>query len=263
MRIYLELARLAFQQQFAYRAATLAGLFTNAVWGVLLSSVYLSLYSSRPDGSSVEGFTALQTVTYVWIGQSLIMPVYIWGWWEIIQSIRTGAVVTDMLRPTDYFTYWLSRDAGRAAAHVILRLVPTMAGGALLFDLVYPDSFGRAAAFLLSIPFAVLVSFCFRFMTNLWGFWILDHRGIAGFSMVFIGVFSGHLLPIAWYPDPVRDIINLLPFRAIVMTPVEIWLGQVSIAEGLGLQLFWSVVMIAAARALQSVAERKVVVQGG
>lgn len=263
MRIYLELARLAFQQQFAYRAATLAGLFTNAVWGVLLASVYLGLYSSQPDGASVGGFTAAQTVTYTWIGQGLIMPVFLWGWWEIIQSIRTGAVVTDMLRPTDYFTYWLSRDAGRAAAHVLLRLAPTLAIGSVLFDLVYPDSVARGIAFALSVPFAVLVSFCFRFMMNLWGFWILDHRGIAGFGSVLIGVLSGHLLPIAWYPDPVRDVINMLPFRAIVMTPVEIWLGQVSIARGLGLQLFWSVMMIAAAQALQSVAERKVVVQGG
>jgi ABC-2 type transport system permease protein len=263
MRIYLELARLAFQQQFAYRAAALAGLFTNSIFGALLASVYVGLYSSQADGASVGGFTVTQTVTYVWIGQSLIAPVYLWGWWEIIQSIRTGAVVTDMLRPTNYFTYWLSRDAGRAAAHTLLRLIPTLLVGALLFDLVYPDSPARGLGFIASLPLAVLVSFCFRFMTNLWGFWILDHRGIAGFSMVAIGVLSGHLLPISWYPDPIRDAINLLPFRAIVMTPVEIWLGQVSIAEGLALQVFWSVVMIAAAQALQSVAERKVVVQGG
>lgn len=263
MRIYVELARLAFQQHFAYRAATLAGLFTNSIFGVMLSSVYLGLYSSRPEGASVEGFTAAETVTYVWIGQALIMPVYIWGWWEIIATIRTGAVVTDMLKPTDYFSYWLSRDAGRAAAHVISRLVPTLAIGAVLFDLVYPDSIERAVGFFVSVPFAILVSFCFRFIFNLWGFWVLDHRGIAGFSMVLVGVFSGHLLPIAWYPDPIRDVINVLPFRAIVMTPVEIWLGQVRIAEGLGLQLFWSAVMIVAAQALQSVAERKVVVQGG
>lgn len=263
MRIYLELARLAFQQQFAYRAATFAGLFTNSIFGVMLASVYLGLFSSQPDGASVEGFTAAQTVTYVWIGQALIMPVYMWGWWEIVQTIRTGAVVTDMLKPTDYFTYWLSRDAGRAAAHVVLRLFPTLVIGSILFDLVWPDSIGRGIAFLASIPFAVLISFCFRFMMNLWGFWVLDHRGLAGFAVVFVGVFSGHLLPIAWYPDPIRDVINALPFRAIVMTPVEIWLGQVSIVAGLGLQVFWSMVMVLAAHALQTLAERKVVVQGG
>jgi ABC-2 type transport system permease protein len=263
MRIYFELARLAFQQQFAYRAATLAGLFTNSVFGVLLASVYLALFSSQPEGASVEGFNAAQTVTYVWIGQALIMPVYLWGWWEILNTIRTGAVVTDMIKPTDFFAYWLSRDLGRAAAHILLRLAPTLVVGSVLFDLVLPGSLARWLAFALSIPLAVIVSFSFRFIFNLWGFWILDHRGIAGFSIVLVGVFSGHLLPIAWYPDPIRDVINLLPFRAIVMTPVEIWLGQVSIAEGLGLQLFWCAVMILAAHAFQSVAERKVVVQGG
>ncbi len=263
MRIYFELARLAFQQQFAYRAATLAGLFTNSVWGVLLASIYLGLFSSQPDGTPVEGFTAAQAVTYVWIGQALIMPVYLWGWWEIIQTIRTGAIVTDMLKPTDYFTYWLSRDLGRAAGHIILRLVPTLLIGSILFDLIYPDSPWRFIAFLVSVVLAVIVSFTFRFMSNLWGFWILDQRGIAGFTTVLVGVFSGHLLPIAWYPDPIRDVMNVLPFRAIVMTPVEIWLGQVTIAAGLALQIFWCVVMASLAQALQSVAERKVVVQGG
>lgn len=168
-----------------------------------------------------------------------------------------------MLKPTDYFTYWLSRDAGRAVAHILLRLLPTLLIGSLLFDLVYPDSVERGLAFLVSVPFAALVSFCVRFMTNLWGFWVLDHRGLAGFSAVLISVFSGHPLPIAWYPDPMRDVLNVLPFRAIVMTPVEIWLGQVSIMAGLTLQIFWSLVMILAAHALQAIAERKVVVQGG
>jgi ABC-type uncharacterized transport system permease subunit len=55
----------------------------------------------------------------------------------------------------------------------------------------------------------------------------------------------------------------MLPFRAIIMLPVELWLGQVGIVEGLGLQVFWIVVMVVAALWLESVAERKVVVQGG
>lgn len=263
MRIYVELARRAFQQQFAYQAATLAGVFTNSVFGVLLASVYLGLFDSRAPGDSVQGFDAAQTVTYVWLGQALIMPVYLWGWWEIVHTIRSGAIVTDMLKPTDYFAYWLSRDLGRALAHMLVRGVPTLAIGALLYDLVTPHALSRWLAFVASVPLAVVVSFCVRFLLNLWGFWVLDHRGIAGIGMVMVGVFSGHLLPLAWYPSGMRDVLNLLPFRAIIMLPVEIFLGQVSIAEGLALQLFWVVVMIGASRSLLMIAERKVVVQGG
>lgn len=263
VRIYLELAQRSFRQQFAYRAATLAGLFTNSIFGVLLASVYMALYANQPDGTSVGGFDVQQTITYVWIGQALIMPVFLWGWWQIVETIRTGAVVTDLLKPVDYFTYWLSRDLGRAAAHMIVRMVPTLIIGALLMDLVYPDSAARWAAFLLSVPGAIVVSFCFRYMMNLWGFWLLDSRGLNNIIFVVVGLFSGHLLPISWYPSAMRAIVNLLPFRSMIMTPVEIWLGQVSITQGLLMQAFWAVVMTILARALTRVAERKVVVQGG
>lgn len=263
MRMYFELGKRAFRQLFAYQAAMLAGIFTNSVFGVLLSAVYLALYRSQEPGASVAGFTARQTVTYVWLGQALIAPVMIWGWWDIIKTIRTGEVVTDMLKPMSYFGYWLSRDLGRAVGHTLLRGIPTLAVGAVFYDLVYPGSPAQWLAFPVSVAFAVVVSFCFRFMMNLWGFWVLDHRGIAGIATVLVGVCSGHLLPLAWYPDPIRDVLNMLPFRAIIMLPVEIWLGQVTVAEGLGLQAFWVVAMTAAALWFQSIAERKVVVQGG
>ena len=263
MRMYWELGKRSFQQQFAYRAATIAGLFTNSVFGVMLASVYLALFWDQPEAASVGGFTAQQTVTYTWIGQALIAPVMFWGWWLIIDTIRSGTVVMDMLKPMDFFSYWLSRDLGRAAGQVLTRGIPTLVVGSILFDLVWPDSWQRWLAFLISVPFAITVSFCVRFMLNLWGFWLMDHRGIGSMMIVFTGVFSGHLLPISWYPEPVRDVINVLPFRSMLMTPVEIWLGQISIFQGLAMQFSWTVVMVGSCYALLRVAERKVVVQGG
>ena len=263
MRMYWELAKRSFQQQFAYRAATLAGLFTNSVFGVLLSSVYLALYWDQPAHASVGGFSAEEVVTYTWLGQALIMPVIFWGWFLITDTIRSGTVVMDMLKPMDFFLYWLSRDLGRGAAHIIIRGIPTLAIGMVLYDLVWPNGWQRLVAFLISVPFAITVSFCLRFIFNLWGFWMLDHRGVSALMIVITGVFSGHLLPIAWYPAWARDVMNLLPFRSMLMTPVEIWLGHVGVLQGLGMQVFWSDVMIGCCYAMLHAAERKVVVQGG
>src|SRR5688500_619791 len=67
VRLYLEVARRSFRRHLAYRAATLAGLFTNAVWGVLIASVYRALYQGS-DVGSVAGFTLRDALTYVWIG---------------------------------------------------------------------------------------------------------------------------------------------------------------------------------------------------
>ncbi len=265
MRLYLELARRSFRQLLTYRGATLAGIFTNGIFGVMIASVYLGLFRSQSGGEEgiVRGWSAEQTVTLVWINQSLLMTVFMWGWWEIIRTIQSGEIVTDLLKPLDYFSYWLSRDLGRAAAHFLVRGIPTFAIGAIFFDLVYPDSLIRSIAFLVSIVLAVIVSFTFRFMLNLAGFWVMDYRGISYLSMAIINLLSGFLIPLAFFPTPLRVVSEILPFRAIIMIPNEIYLSQIHPALGLLFQGVWIVAMVVGARWLLAKGERKVVIQGG
>ncbi len=265
MRVYLELARRSFAQQFAYRGATLAGLFTNSIFGVMIASVFLALYRSNPDvNGEVAGWRATETLTYVWISQSLLMVVYLWGWWEIMLSIQTGAIVADFLKPLDFYTYWLSRDLGRAAAHALIRGVPTFLVGALLFrQMVIPGELGRWLAFLVSVVLAVSVSFAFRFILNMAGFWVIDHRGIAYMGTVLVNFFSGLLVPLSFFPGWLETVANLLPFRAIIMIPIELLLGQRTVFSGIALQLFWFGALSVLARVLLRAGERKLVIQGG
>ena len=72
MRVYVELARTAFRQQFAYRAATLAGIFTNSIFGIMLASIFLAFFRSQGN-DEVATWTRDQTVTLIWINQSLLM----------------------------------------------------------------------------------------------------------------------------------------------------------------------------------------------
>jgi ABC-2 type transport system permease protein len=191
------------------------------------------------------------------------MTVYMWGWWEIVNAIRSGAVVSDLLKPYDYFSHWLARDLGRASAHFIVRGIPTFTVGLVLFDVLLPETPWRLLGFLASIPLAVTVSFCLRFMVNLCGFWVMDFRGIASMFYAVMNVFSGFLAPIAFFPDGMRLLAIVLPFRAVIMTPNEIYLGQVAAWQGLGFQVLWIAVLVGAAHWLQAVAERRLVVQGG
>jgi ABC-2 type transport system permease protein len=263
MRLYFEVAKRSFRQTLTYRAAAIAGLFTNSVFGVFLATIYVAFFKSVDSGASVNGWNVSQTVTMTWVSQSLIMVIFIWGWWEVAQAIQTGAVVSDLLKPMDYFTYWLSRDLGRATAHVLLRFIPTFTIGALLFDLEPPDSPAGLVAFPLSIILATLLSFTWRFALNICAFWLLDHRGIMYLSMAVINVFSGFLLPLAFFPDAIRPVIEKLPFRGIVQMPSEIYLGQQGIVAGLLFQVIWLIVLLVFTRWLFNSATRKVVIQGG
>jgi len=262
MRLYVEVARRSFQRHLAYRAATLAGLFTNSVFGIMIASVYLALYRGH-DRTDVAGFGVAEALTFVWVGQSLLMVIAMWGWWEIAASVQSGDVVTDLMKPFNFHGYWLSRDLGRAACHALTRLAPTLLIGSLVSDLALPRSGGRWLAFLVSVVLAVLVSFGWWFLLNLSAFWLLDIRGVMTMSLMVVKFFSGFLVPLAFFPLGLRHLADLLPFRAIVMVPIEVFLGQRSLASALAIQCFWAVALALLGQLCLRGAVRKMVFQGG
>ena len=262
MRIYRELAIRSFRQVLTYRGATFAGLFTNGIFGIIIASIFIGYYQAV-DGAAVRGWTERQTLTLMWINQATLMVMFVWGWWEVARTIQTGAIAMDLLKPVNFVGYWLSRDLGRAAAQMIVRFVPTFALGNLLYSLLAPASIANTVAFSASLVLAVIVSFGWRFLLNITGFWLVDHRGINYVAMAAINILSGLLIPLAFLPDPILTVVNLLPFRAIMMIPGEIYLGQIPILEGLAIQAFWSVALLLLGGWVFSLGEKKVVVQGG
>jgi ABC-2 type transport system permease protein len=235
LRVYIEVAKRAFQQQLAYRTANLAGLATNAFWGALRSFLFLGLFQGR---DTAAGWNVRDAIDYVWITQALIMPVYFWNWWEIAVTIRTGDVVSDLTKPVDYYGFWLSRDAGRAVYHTLFRWLPTMLLGVLLFGVRLPADAGRWGWFFLSVALAVWLSF-----------------GLSGF-----------LVPLNYFPDWTRGIVTWLPFAGMLQAPIEVLLGKlhgVALAGTLAFQAGWGLALLAADRLLLALAVRKVIIQGG
>ena len=263
MRLYVEMARREFQRHLAYRMATFAGLFTNTVFGVIFSTVFLALYADRGENDAVAGLTVTDTLTYVWLSQAMLMVVGIFGTWDIAQGVRSGDIVSDLSKPFNFFTYWLSRDLGRAACHVLIRFVPTLTVGAALYDLGLPADPTRWCLFAVALVLAVLVSFTSRFLLNLAAFWTTDIQGVRYLQFSVVNLLSGVLIPLAFFPGPLRAIAEVLPFRAMVMTPIDIALGRGAAAPALALQAGWAVVMGAIAVGVLGLATRKLVVQGG
>ena len=82
MRVDWEVARRGYRRYAAYPAATVAGAFTNTVFGFMQAYILLAVYRHR---THVGGYDASDTVTYVWLAQALIMTVYIFGWTDFAQ----------------------------------------------------------------------------------------------------------------------------------------------------------------------------------
>lgn len=263
MQLYLAIAARAFRRATTYRAAYVAGILTNAFFGALISFVYQALYA---NGGTVAGLTLNDAISYSWTTQALISIGA--GWLishEIALSIRTGDVVTDLMRPWSFFLYWLSRSVGERFYNLLFRGSLTYLIGVLYFGARVPSP-ADLLAFTPAIALALLVSFGFSFIVQLSAFWMLDNTGVTMLANLVMTFFSGFLLPLAFFPPVLQAIAWALPFQAITALPAQIFLGQIPPADipaTLLIQLAWALALTALGLAIQAAAMRKVVVQGG
>ena len=266
LSLYVAVATRAFRRYSTYRAATLAGVFTNSVFGVIYSYAYLALWAANPDAG---GYDKVDAVTFVWLGQALLMTVALFGGGateDLAERIRTGDVAIDLYRPVNLIGWYLASDLGRAAYHLVSRGVAPMLVGLLLFDLTLPASPAHAVAFAVSLPLAVTLSFAIRFLVACSAFWLLDSSGVRVATMGLSIFLSGMLLPLVLFPGALGTVAEALPFAGYVQVPADIWLGRhdgSAILLHLGFQVVWIVVLLGCCTAVLRAATRKVVVQGG
>jgi ABC-2 type transport system permease protein len=262
MRLYVEVARRTYRRIAAYRAATVAGVFTNTVFGFLLAYVLLAVYEERP---TVGGFDAIDAVTFTFVAQGLLMPLGMFSDTEIADRITTGDVVVDLQRPFDHQAWWAGVSYGKAAYYSLFRGVPPFVAGALVFDLRLPGAVD-GIAFAASVLLAVGLAFGWRYLLQLSAFWLLDVRGANQLGWLTAQFLSGVFLPLVFLPAWLESIARALPFAGMVQVPVEIWLGKHeggAVAAALLLQAVWIAALVATGRLVLSLAVRRVVVQGG
>ncbi|MFI8227307.1 ABC transporter permease [Streptomyces sp. NPDC085900] len=262
-RLYVAVAAGGFRRYATYRAATVAGVFTNTAFGLILVYTYTALWDERPH---LGGYDLAQAVTYVWIGQSLFKTLANGGGGvetELMERIRTGDVAVDLYRPADLQLWWLATDLGRAGFELLGRGVVPFVFGALFFDMALPADVTTWLAFLVSVVLAMLVSFAIRYLVALTAFWLMDGTGVIQMAWLVGWFCSGMLLPLNVFPGALGEVVRALPWSSLLQAPADVFLGRADPLATYAFQAVWAVVLLTAGRMVQAAATRRVVVQGG
>jgi ABC-2 type transport system permease protein len=264
-RTFVALVSAGFRRYSTYRQATLAGVFTNIVFGFLRCYVLLAVTSGA--AGSAAGYSGAQIATYVWVTQGLIATVGMWGDNVLADRIRTGDVVADLLRPVPPVVSYLATDLGRAGFAALTRFVAPVVVGALAFDLYLPHRPLTYPLFVVSTVLATVVSFACRYVVNAAAYWLLDGRGPQLAWLLISNVLSGLYFPLAFLPGWLADVLWLAtPCPSLLQAPVDVLVERHSLVGQLGvlgIQLGWAVLTLALAGYVQRRGERRMVVQGG
>jgi ABC-2 type transport system permease protein len=263
MRLIWEVAKLSFQRQLAYRSAHLAGLITNLFFGLLRAAVLIALYGAREE---VSGLSLQMAITFTGLSQASIGYLSIFSWSGIIQSVYSGEVASDLLKPMGFFNFWLAKDLGRASAAFLMRSLTIMILYAIIFDIYYPQDLAQWIGVILAFILSWQASFAWRFVVNLTAFWTPNAFGIARFAYGISWVLSGFVMPLTFYPTWFQDLATATPFPSMVYSIVEIYLGIAPGREMIFLilgQALWFLILVMVGRIMLTAGIRRLVVLGG
>lgn len=262
---YLRLVRAGFQQAFAYRAAMLAGVVANGMFGLLRGAIYAAMLAS--SGGALAGYSSTSLSTYNWLTQAMLGVAKVWPTEEIAERVRTGDIAVDFARPIDIQFAYLARDLGDSAAQVLPRAVPTLAIGALTYGVTFPTDPVHLALGLIAVVIGCAVSYLARFLLQLSAFWITDLRGLLSLYVFASGFLGGLVVPVSFMPGWLQAVAWATPFPSMLQLPVDVLSGRRADAAELGaafaIQVAWLIGLLLAGRLALRRGHRALVVQGG
>jgi ABC-2 type transport system permease protein len=240
---YVTRGRTEIQAQVQYRTATyfwMIGMLAEPI-------VYLVVWTTIADqqGGSVQGITTGEFAAYyiVWTlvrNMNIVFTPFGWEW-----RIRQGELSAALLRPIHPLHDDLAGFGGMKPV-VILLWLPVAAVLWIAFDPVLAPTPLECVVFFFAIWGAYLIRTMFMSVLGMITFWTTRVSAIFELFIAAELLLSGRLVPMPLMPDWAQDIAAFLPFQWSFYFPIESLVGDLSTEElfkGLGMQVFWIVVM--------------------
>jgi len=267
MKSYLALFRIRFVTGMQYRASALGGVAAQFTWGIMLILQFSAFYRSDPTAFPMP---LSQVASYIWIQQAFIALFASWYVdYDLFATITSGSIAYELARPVSLYNRWFFHSSANRISKAALRCLPILVVAFLLpepFRMTIPDSFEQFTAFLVSAVLALAVVVAFMMLLYISAFYTLSPLGIRLVAGVGADFLAGAIIPLPFFPENIQRVVEMLPFAAMQNMPLRIYSGNIAgidILYGLGLQLFWLIILVMLGKLAMKKALRRVVVQGG
>ena len=262
---YKSLLKSGIMEQLHFRSSLLLIVVGNLVYLLLVYNLWKAIFASAGT-DIVNGMTFSDTMIYLVFATSLFNFMEMWLVWDMGDDIKTGKIVVDLLKPMKYSKLVFFRASGNCVVKFLTTFMPTAI-------VVYFVS-GRAIPlginllwFVLSATCSLVINFYICFITGTICIHTESVWGINIMKEVIVGVLSGATVPLAFFPETLRNVVSYLPFQTIIHAPLDVLLHEeyefAKIAQVIGLQLFWLVVLGVVSHLFFNASLKKITVNGG
>lgn len=268
LRTYLPFTRAGIQAAMTYRSNFLAWFLGSIVYCLVMYYIWLAVFNSSGEGM-INGFTMRDMTVFLFITAMTNFLTDSDGSYDVGEEVRDGNIAMRLIKPVGFHSTFLFTEIGWKLLIFGMIFAPVVIGVEIYKFNAYGGFAFNIASFALYI-FSMTMSYLFSFYMNVcFGFMAFFLKNLWGFNIIkssILRFLSGGVLPLAFMPGALRQVLEWLPFASLCYTPVMIYIGMYSPAETalrLAVQVAWVIVFYIISKLILSTALRHVSVQGG
>ncbi|MFY9531074.1 MAG: ABC-2 family transporter protein [Candidatus Acidiferrales bacterium] len=260
---YAEFSRVGFVNILAFRLRYFTGIITYLINVTVYYFIWRAVYAG---GQQIAGYNLGQMITYVSVGW--ILRSFYWNTidQEMAYEVIEGKIAMDLIKPISIPWMWISRAMGESAFRLGLLTAPTAVVIAFIFPVLGPASARDFAVFVLAALGSFFLMGAINFMIGTCAIPLKSILALIRAKYWLIELLSGLLIPMAFFPAPVRNALAWLPFEHIAYTPLQIYLGKLDPRHALlalATQWAWVIGLLFLAQMWWERSVRKITIHGG
>lgn len=259
---YITLMKISTQQTLAYRSNFFMSIMTTVLLFVSTFFLWKSVFVGK-DTVSIYSWESMKGYLLVAFICNTLLSWYTES--SISRKILDGSVAMDLIKPYHFYFARLFETIGSSLFEALV-LAVTSAVLVLLLRIPLPDSPTQWLCFLISLIIALIIKFGVVYLFSLLVFATTSYMGIQWARAAVTNLFSGGLVPLAFFPDWCQGVFQYLPFQYIAAVPASIFLKQTDMSHMgslLLVGLVWIVVLFLLGQILFSLCMRKITIYGG
>ena len=259
MKKYLAVIKTEWQRQMTYRINQFTFRIGNVFDILMQIIVWTAIFQST---SSVKGYNYREIMIYIIIGWLLTFLMTNFGFESIIsRHVQKGELSNFLSKPIDYVNYLIFLSIGRSSFSLSVAFLMNM-----MLLLIFRKNFIFSADIFMWFILVTMVLagyFVKLFLSILVGFisfWTVDNEGMFYSIKTLERFLGGVYFPLNILPAIFLKISLVLPFVYTFYFPAQLYLGKISVLQGLlglGTEIAWLAVLYFAMRIVWKLGIRK------
>lgn len=221
------------------RLSSLGDMLGTSILLSIILYVFVQLWKITlgKGGAVLEGFTLNEMIWY-YVGTETIILSMLPIHRVLEREIREGDVAIRLNKPIDYVLFHASAFMGEAFVRLFI-LVGV--GSVVTYTLVGPLDFSawHILPMLLIFFSSMALNFAYSAIIGLSAFWTEDVTGLFFVMDRMKWLLGGFLLPVSMFPEPLKTLAELMPFRWMIYEPAKLLVhfSWIDFTRVLGMQL--------------------------